>query len=96
LAGSPSVFFRILDSQATPFFDDDYSFAKALITPKYKGSGPNFIINGKGTWKLEAKAADPKNPLPNDKAPEELPVSSGEVKICTRICDETVVETKFD
>jgi len=97
LAGAPSVTFRSLDTNATPFFDDDYVFAK-FLTAKYKGVGSNFLVNAKGSWKLETQKApkDVKESSEAKVAPVEKPVTSGEVKLITRLSDKVVLESKFD
>jgi hypothetical protein len=97
LAGAPSVNFRVLDTNATPFFDDDYVHGK-FLTEKYKGVGSNFLVAAKGSWKLEAQkpSKEAKESSEAKVAPVEKPVTSGEVKLITRLSDKVVVESRFD
>jgi hypothetical protein len=98
LAGAPSVSFRSLDSFSSQFFDDDYVHGK-FLTAKYKGVGTNFLVNAKASWKLDIKKdAKPKEASKEgEKTPVvEVPVTTGEAKLITRLSDKIVLESRFD
>jgi len=103
LAGAPSVSFRTLDSWSSQFFDDDYVHGK-FLTAKYKGVGSNFLVNAKASWKLDVKkeavSKDAKEgekiPKEGEKVVVEVPVTTGEAKLVTRLSDKVVLESRFD
>jgi len=90
LVGAPSVTYNQIDSNSTPFFEDDYVHSK-LLAFKYKGLSSQFIVNAKANLNLVQK----KGASIDDKT-KEVPVTAGEVKLVTRLSDRVVVETRFD